>query len=166
MALVLLRTRFPQTRFSAIFEINDAVASLTTSAPEHRKTGPGGEGHFARKWNDGFRPDSGTLRGNPCRRAFRPNATSPAAIRNVRFSSTPVSLGSPAGAIAPLCCDDLQHSVPPSHKLKAPRSGQRGPTDRPPSVDEGRVHLRTSQRDSAAPRFPGFQASARQCPRG
>jgi hypothetical protein len=98
---------------------------------------------------------NGTTGFNPCRRAFRPNATSPAAIRNVRFSSTPVSLGSPAGAIAPLCCDDLQHSVPPSHKLKAPRSGQRGPTDRPPSVDEGRVHLRTSQRDSAAPRFPG-----------
>ena len=92
MALVLLRTRFPQTRFSAIFEINDAVASLTTSAPEHRKTGPGGEGregHFARKWNDGFRPDSGPLRGNPGRRAFRPTEASKAAVRYVRNTSTP-----------------------------------------------------------------------------
>jgi thiaminase/transcriptional activator TenA len=137
----------------------------TQRSKRNRKTALGHETNSLLQWNGTFGPDSDPSRAGRCRRAFRPNATSPAAIRNVRFSSTPVSLGSPAGAIAPLCCDDLQDSVPPSHKLKAPRSGQRGPTDRPPSVDEGRDHLRTSQRDSAAPRFPGFQASARQCPR-
>src|SRR5580704_7594357 len=74
--------------FSGMFETNDAVASLTTSALENRKTGPGGEGHFARKWNDGFGADYGRSRGDPRRRAIRPIEASKAAIRNGCFTST------------------------------------------------------------------------------
>ena len=39
--------------------------------------------------NDGYRADSGPSRGDPCRRAIRPTATSTAAIRNVRFTCAP-----------------------------------------------------------------------------
>ena len=39
--------------------------------------------------SDSFGAHSGPSGGRPCRGALRPNATSPAAIRNVRFTSKP-----------------------------------------------------------------------------
>ena len=41
------------------------------------------------QWNDGFRPDSGPSRGDPCRRALRPTQASKAAVCYVRSTSTP-----------------------------------------------------------------------------
>jgi hypothetical protein len=50
----------------------------------------GGEAYFSRsQMNDGYGADSGPSGGDSCRLAYRPNATSTVAIRNVRYACAP-----------------------------------------------------------------------------
>ena len=57
-------------------------------------------------WNDGFRPDSGPYRGDPCRRALRPTAAFAATILNDRFTSI---AGAPLTTIVGAVSAHLRH---------------------------------------------------------